>query len=95
MGLMQLMPETAQEFGVKDGFDPEHNINGGVKYLKQLMDQFEGDISLALAAYNAGSKKVRHYQGIPPFKATQYYVKKVFRYYRFYKNQMTKEMNNA
>ena len=59
------------------------------------MDQFEGDIRLALAAYNAGSRKVRLYQGIPPFKATRYYVKKVFRYYKIYKNQMTEKTGNA
>lgn len=95
MGLMQLMPGTARELGVIDGFDPEHNINGGVRYFRRLMDQFQGNVSFALAAYNAGSKKVRHYRGIPPFKATRYYVKKVFRYYEFYKNQTPKNVNNA
>lgn len=91
MGLMQLMPATAAELGVEDSLDPEHNINGGVRYFRKLMDQFEGDIRLALAAYNAGSRKVRHYQGVPPFKATQYYLKKVFKYYKLYRNQT----NNA
>jgi len=95
MGLMQLMPGTAEELGVKDGFNPEHNINGGVRYFKKLMDRFEGDVSLALAAYNAGSTKVRRYRGVPPFKATRYYVKKVFEYYEFYKDQMAREVNNA
>lgn len=87
IGLMQLMPSTAAELGVTDGFDPEHNINGGVKYLRKLMDQFDGDIRLALAAYNAGSRNVRTYRGVPPFKATRFYVKKVFRLYEFYKKQ--------
>lgn len=87
-GLMQLMPATAQMLGVKDVFNPEQNISGGVRYFKQLVNQFNGDIELALAAYNAGSRYVRQYQGIPPFKATRYYIKKVFKYYQIYKNQM-------
>jgi soluble lytic murein transglycosylase-like protein len=87
-GLMQLMPATAQELGVEDAFNPKQNISGGVRYFKQLVNQFGGDVELALAAYNAGSRNVRHYQGIPPFKATRYYIKKVFEYYEIYKNQM-------
>ena len=87
-GLMQLMPATAQALGVEDVFNPKQNINGGVRYFKQLVNQFGGDVELALAAYNAGSRNVRHYQGIPPFKATRYYIKKVFEYYEIYKNQM-------
>jgi len=87
-GLMQLMPTTARSLGVKDIFDPEHNINAGVRYFKKLLNQFDGDIELALAAYNAGSRKVREHRGIPPFKATKYYVKKVIKYYRYYKTQM-------
>ena len=87
-GLMQLMPATAQALGVEDVFNPKQNISGGVRYFKQLVNQFDGDVELALAAYNAGSRNVRHYQGIPPFKATQYYIKKVFKYYQIYKNQM-------
>ena len=93
-GLMQLMPRTAEALGVEDVFDPEHNINGGVKYFKQLLIQFDGDIKLALAAYNAGSGNVRRYQGIPPFKATKYYVKKVFEYYHSYK-ELAGGMNTA
>jgi len=84
-GLMQLMPATAKALGVKDSFNPEHNIHGGVKYFKQLLDRFGGDVKIALAAYNAGSRKVREYEGIPPFKATHYYIKKVFSYYSHYK----------
>jgi soluble lytic murein transglycosylase-like protein len=83
-GLMQLMPKTAKLLGVKDIFNPEQNINGGVKHFKSLLKQFKGDVTLALAAYNAGSKKVRKYKGVPPFKATKYYIKKVFEYYRYY-----------
>ena len=84
IGLMQLMPSTAEALGVEDGFNPEHNINAGVKYFKQLLNQFNGDVKLALAAYNAGSGRVREYNGIPPFKATQYYIKKVFEYRKGY-----------
>jgi len=88
MGLMQLMPTTARSLGVKDSFNPEHNINAGVRYFKKLLNQFDGDIELALAAYNAGSRKVREHRGIPPFRATKYYIKKVIKYYRYYKTQM-------
>jgi hypothetical protein len=84
-GLMQLMPRTAKALGVEDSFNPENNIDAGVKYFKQLLNQFDGDVKLALAAYNAGSKKVRKYNGVPPFKATQYYVKKVFEYHERYR----------
>jgi soluble lytic murein transglycosylase-like protein len=86
-GLMQLMPKTAKWLGVVDSFNPEHNINGGVRYFKQLLKQFDGDVKLALAAYNAGSRKVRQYNGVPPFKATKFYITKVFKYYDIYKKQ--------
>ncbi|MCD6224380.1 MAG: lytic transglycosylase domain-containing protein, partial [Deltaproteobacteria bacterium] len=86
-GLMQLMPRTAKWLGVVDSFNPEHNINGGVRYLKQLLKQFDGDVELALAAYNAGSRNVRQYNGVPPFKATKFYITKVFKYYDIYKKQ--------
>jgi soluble lytic murein transglycosylase-like protein len=94
-GLMQLMPNTAQALGVEDVFNPQQNISGGVRYFKQLLNRFNGDIELALAAYNAGSATVRRYKGVPPFKATQHYIKKVFKYYQLYKNQMTKEVDRA
>jgi soluble lytic murein transglycosylase-like protein len=91
-GLMQLMPSTAEALGVEDVFNPEQNISGGVRYFKKLVNRFDGDIKLALAAYNAGSKKVRYYQGIPPYKSTHHYIEKVFKYYKQYKNQMTEKM---
>jgi len=94
-GLMQLMPRTAQSLGVEDSFNPEHNVNGGVKYLKQLLDEFDDNLKFALAAYNAGSSKVRRYQGIPPIKATQHYVNRVFEYYQYYKNEPVRETDDV
>ncbi|MBN2123419.1 MAG: lytic transglycosylase domain-containing protein [Deltaproteobacteria bacterium] len=91
VGLMQLMPSTAEALGVEELFDPSHNIHGGVKYLRQLLNHFEGDLQLAVAAYNAGISKVNRYQGIPPFKSTQYYVRRVFQYYQYYKEKTTRK----
>lgn len=79
-GIMQLMPATAASLGVTDSFDAQQNIMGGAKYLSQLLDKYDGNKGLALAAYNAGSNNVSKYGGIPPFKETQNYVKKVLNY---------------
>ncbi|MEA3471103.1 MAG: lytic transglycosylase domain-containing protein [Thermodesulfobacteriota bacterium] len=94
-GLMQLMPATAEALGVEDCFNPEHNIRGGVRYFRQLLNRFDGNIELALAAYNAGSRKVRKYNGIPPFKATQIYIEKVSAYYELYKKEMSGELERV
>lgn len=85
-GLMQLMPATAKELGVNNSLNPEQNINGGVKYIAQLLQQFNGDISLATAAYNAGPGAVKKYNGIPPYKETQVYVKRVGILHRRYQS---------
>jgi hypothetical protein len=77
MGLMQLIPETAQRFGVANPFNPKENIEGGVSYLKHLLDLFRGDLSLSLAAYNAGEAAVQRFGGIPSFAETRNYVRKV------------------
>ena len=77
MGLMQLIPSTAQRFGVSNTFHPEQNIEGGVRYLKYLMELYRGDERLALAAYNAGEGAVAKYKGIPPYPETQNYVYQV------------------
>lgn len=79
-GIMQLMPATARSLGVTNSFDPGQNIMGGAKYLRQMLDNFDGDVTKAVAAYNAGPGAVQKYGGIPPYKETQNYVTKVLGY---------------
>lgn len=80
MGIMQLMPETAKGLGVTNAYDPEQCIMGGAKLISNLLKKYDGDVTLALAGYNAGTGNVRKYGGVPPFKETQNYIKKVLKY---------------
>ncbi|OGR23524.1 MAG: lytic transglycosylase [Desulfuromonadales bacterium GWD2_54_10] len=83
-GLMQLMPGTARSLKVNNSFDPKDNVEGGVKYLRFLLDTFRGDVSLAVAAYNAGLNKVAKFGGIPPYAETRTYVNRVLSYMQSY-----------
>jgi len=84
-GLMQLMPSTAQSVGVRDSYDPGQNVAGGTRYLKGLLDRFNGDVRLAVAAYNAGPNAVEKYGDVPPYAETQNYVKNVLGSYAKYR----------
>ena len=86
LGMMQLIPTTAELLKVSDPLDPEQNIRGGSHYLRMMLDQFNGNLDLALAAYNAGPTAVRRYGGVPPFKETQRYLTKVKYYLDFYRS---------
>ena len=87
MGLMQLMPKTARSMGVSDPFDARQNIHGGARYLRILANRFKGDLVLTVAAYNAGEGAVEKYGGIPPYKETQRYVRRVLKHYYAYRSE--------
>jgi len=86
LGLMQIMPCNLRDFDISDPFDPWENILGGARYLRDMIRRY-GQVSLALAAYNAGPSTVDEYNDIPPYPETQDYVRRVMRYYRFIRNQ--------
>ena len=92
-GLMQLIPETAQRFGVKDSWDPIQNIKGGTAYLRWLLRHFDGKVDLVLAAYNAGEGAVERYHGVPPYRETQEYVKRILTWYPKYLHPVPDELS--
>ena len=94
-GLMQLMPKTASSLGVKDGFDPAANVDGGVRYLRELLLRYDGDAAKALAAYNAGPQRVLQYHGVPPYYETHAYVARVINDYNRKKNAQVKQQTRA
>lgn len=86
LGLMQIMPENLNFLKIKDPFDPWDNVMGGAGYFKAMLERFDGNLDLALAAYNAGPSAVERYNTVPPYRETQEYVQKVLKYTRYYKN---------
>lgn len=88
-GLMQLMPGTAERYGVRNVFDPTQNVTGGVRYMRELLEMFKFDMRLALAAYNAGENAVLRHGGIPPYPETENYVSKVMRLHALYRNSLS------
>jgi hypothetical protein len=95
MGLMQLMPETARLHNVSDAYDPGENVEGGVRHLRMLLDRYQGDLELSLAAYNAGSAAVEKHGGIPPFVETRDYVRRVLRFYDSYRSSGVQVIRQA
>jgi soluble lytic murein transglycosylase-like protein len=90
-GLMQLMPSTASQLGVHDAFDPQSNVTGGSRYLRELLERYNFDLVKALAAYNAGPERVEQYRGVPPFRETRAYVARIVHEYNTKKTAQEKE----
>jgi len=88
MGLMQLMPETDRLHNIGDAYNPSENVEGGARHLRMLLDRYQGDLELSLAAYNAGSAAVEKHHGIPPFSETREYVRRVLRFYDSYRGDL-------
>jgi soluble lytic murein transglycosylase-like protein len=86
---MQLMPETARLVNFRNIYDPDENIDGGVRHLRLLLDRYQGDLRLALASYNAGIKAVEKYAGIPPYSETKEYIRRVLDYHQYYRGNGT------
>ena len=95
MGLMQLMPDTARLHNVIDAYDPGENVEGGVRHLRMLLDRYQGNLELSLAAYNAGSAAVERHKGIPPFAETKEYVRRVLRFYDSYRGDGLQAANSV
>jgi soluble lytic murein transglycosylase-like protein len=95
MGLMQLMPDTARLHNVADAYDPVENVEGGVRHLRMLLDRYQNNLELSLAAYNAGSGAVEKYRGIPPFAETKEYVRRVLRFYDSYRGESLQVVNSV
>jgi soluble lytic murein transglycosylase-like protein len=94
VGLMQLMPAKASEFGINDRYDPAQNIAGGVQFLEFLLNLFDGDVELVMASYNAGENAVMKYSGVPPYAETQVYVKRVGILYQRYRQELAKSSSS-
>jgi len=92
-GLMQLMPGTASQLGVSNAFDPKSNVDGGTRYLRELLERYNFDMVKALAAYNAGPQRVEHFGGVPPYSETRAYVARIVR--DFNKKKTAKEQSSA
>ncbi|MDI6754419.1 MAG: lytic transglycosylase domain-containing protein [Thermodesulfobacteriota bacterium] len=93
-GLMQLMPRTAYAFQVNDSFHPDHNIEGGVRYLRYLLNLYQGNLYTVLAAYNAGEKAVFTYNGVPPYKETRTFIGRVLHYFQHYNREPRPDFSN-